>query len=340
MRTVVFVLNDNVALPDVAGPLEVFARAGDFGAGYRAVLVSPTGAPVTTTSFTRLGVDTTVAAAPASIDTLVVPGGSPPRPAGNALPELVARARRTAALGTGVLALAEVGVLDGRRVTTHWAHRAELVKRHPALRVERDALFVRDGPFVTGAGATAGVDLALALVEEDHGREFAARVARLMVVFLCRPGEQPQFSVWARAAAVTSSGVRAVVDTVALDPAGDHSNAALAVRAAVSERHLVRMFRDELGITPAVFVELTRLEAAKVLLLTTDASQETVARRVGFGSPETMRRTFHRQLAVSPGVFRSRSRPGGPGGGGAAPAPPPTAEGHLVLGDLDLHVSV
>jgi transcriptional regulator GlxA family with amidase domain len=172
----------------------------------------------------------------------------------------------------------------------------------------RPLYFVQDGPFITGAGISAGTDLALAVVENDYGTEVARRVARWMVVFLQRPGGQAQFSVWSRTGVPTTRGLREVVDAVALDPAADHSTAAMAARAAVSERHLARMFRDEVGMTPARYVEQTRLEAAKLLLVTSDESQESVARRAGFGSPETMRRIFRRNLGVSPGGYRGRFR--------------------------------
>jgi transcriptional regulator GlxA family with amidase domain len=174
--------------------------------------------------------------------------------------------------------------------------------------VDPDSLFVQDGRFITGAGISAGVDLALALVESDYGPGIARRVARWMVVFLQRPGGQAQFSVWAESALPVTRGLRQILDSVVSDPGANHSIACMASRAAVSERHLVRMFRDQVGMTPARFVEQARLEAAKVLLATGDHSQEAVARRAGFGSPDTMRRTFHRNLGVSPGMYRSRFR--------------------------------
>ena len=174
--------------------------------------------------------------------------------------------------------------------------------------VDPDSLFVQDGPFITGAGISAGIDLGLALVESDYGPDVARRVARWMVVFLQRPGGQAQFSVWTESALPVSSGLREILDSVVADPGADHSIATMAARAAVSERHLVRMFRVQVGMTPARFVEQARLEAAKVLLATGDHSQEAVARRAGFGSADTMRRTFRRALGVSPSMYRSRFR--------------------------------
>ena len=327
-RTVVFALYDKVTLQDVAAPLEIFARANDFGAAYRVLLASPTGAAVGTTAFASLSVDVSLAEVPDSIDTLLVPGGVPAEftftpglhdipeePTPDAVPDalemvrvLAPRARRVASVCTGAFVLAAHGLLDGRRATTHWAHCQELARNYPKVTVDPDSLFVQDGRYITGAGITAGIDLALALVESDYGPAVARRVARWMVVFLQRPGGQAQFSVWAESAFPVVGGLREVVDSVIADPGADHSIASLANRAALSERHLVRMFRDQVGMTPARFVEQARLEAAKVLLATGDHSQDTVARRAGFGTPDTMRRTFRRNLGVSPGVYRNRFR--------------------------------
>jgi transcriptional regulator GlxA family with amidase domain len=327
-RTVVFALYDKVTLQDVAAPLEIFARANDFGAQYRVILASPTGAMVDTTSFVSLKVDVALADVPARFDTLVVPGGVPPdfdfTPGEHDIPEertpdtvpaalqmvgeLAPRAERVASVCTGAFVLASLGLLDGRRATTHWAHCHELARTYPEIEVVPDALFVQDGPFITGAGISAGVDLGLALVESDFGPDVARRVARWLVVFLQRPGGQAQFSVWTEAGLPVSNTLREVLDAVVADPAADHSLSALADRAAVSERHLVRMFRAQVGMTPASYVEQARLEAAKVLLATGDHGQEAVARRVGFGSADTMRRTFRRALGVTPSMYRSRFR--------------------------------
>lgn len=327
-KTVVFALYDKVTLQDVAAPLEIFARANDFGAQYRVILTSPTGESVDTTSFVSLKVDTPVADVPDRFDTLIVPGGVPPAfyftPSEHDIPEeqtpdtvaaalgmvgeLAPRARRVASVCTGAFVLAALGLLDGRRATTHWAHCQELARIYPEIEVVPDSLFVQDGRFITGAGITAGIDLGLALVESDYGPDVARRVARWMVVFLQRPGGQAQFSVWTEAGPPVTSGLREILDAVVTDPGADHSIAAMADRAAVSERHLVRMFRVQVGMTPARFVEHARLEAAKVLLATGDHGQEAVARRAGFGSADTMRRTFRRALGISPSAYRSRFR--------------------------------
>ncbi|ORV30225.1 AraC family transcriptional regulator [Mycolicibacterium confluentis] len=332
-RTVVFALYDKVTLQDVAAPLEIFARANDFGAHYRVILASLTGEAVNTTSFVSLKVDMALTQVPDQIDTLIVPGGVPPdfdfTPGEHDIPEeqtpdvvaaalqlvseLAPRARRVASVCTGAFVLAALGLLNGRRATTHWAHCQELAQAYPAIDVDPDSLFVQDGPFITGAGISAGIDLGLAMVESDYGPDVARRVARWMVVFLQRPGGQAQFSVWTESAVAVSSGLREILDAVVADPSADHSLSSMAARAAVSERHLVRMFRMQVGMTPARFVEQARLEAAKVLLATGDHGQESVARRAGFGSADTMRRTFRRALGVSPSVYRSRFRTTGVG---------------------------
>ncbi len=324
----VFALYNKVTLQDVAAPLEIFARANDFGANYEVLLASPTGQAVGTTAYAKLDVDVALAEAPDQIDTLLVPGGVPadftftpglhdipeePTPdcvpdARKMVAELAPRSRRVASVCTGSFVLAALGLLNGRRATTHWAHCETLGRAYPEVVVDPDSLFVQDGRYITGAGISAGIDLALALVESDYGPNVARRVARWMVVFLQRPGGQAQFSVWAESAVPVSGGLRGIVDSVIADPGADHSTAAMAERAVVSERHLVRMFRDQVGMTPARFVEKARLEAAKVLLATSDDSQDAVARRAGFGTSDTLRRTFRRNLGVSPGVYRNRFR--------------------------------
>jgi transcriptional regulator GlxA family with amidase domain len=303
-RVVVVALYDKVTLLDVAAPLEVFARANDFGTRYRVLLVSADGKPVRTTAFTGLNADLPLADVPDRIDTLLVPGGVPAdfafSPTTHDVPEevtpdevpdaliavreLVPRAARIASVCTGAFVLARLGLLNGRRATTHWAHCARLARDYPDVMVEPDALFIEDGPFITGAGISAGTDLALAIVEDDYGTDLARRVARWLVVFLQRPGGQAKFSVWNETSSPATPALREVLDSVVLDPAANHSIAAMAARAAMSGRHLTRTFREEAGMTPARYVEQARLEAAKLLLVTSDDSQECVARRAGFGT--------------------------------------------------------
>jgi transcriptional regulator GlxA family with amidase domain len=326
LRRIVFLVYDKVTLQDVAAPLEIFARANDFGAAYDVVLASPTGQSVGTTSFTCLGVDTAVDALLGDLDTLIIPGGvpsdsdpstyaKPEEPTPDAIPEvvdaagrLVPRSRRVASVCTGAFVLARLGVLDGRRATTHWAHCNELAEHFPRVEVDPDALFVQDGPVVTGAGISAGTDLTLALLEADYGADLARRVARWLVVFLQRPGGQAQFSVWAGAGSVNDDRVRKVMDQVILDPAGDHSVPAMARRAAMAEQRFAQLFSQEVGMAPGRYVERVRLEAAKLMLGSGDGRLEAVARSCGLGSEETMGRAFEREVGVLPMEYRERFR--------------------------------
>jgi transcriptional regulator GlxA family with amidase domain len=326
LRRIIFLVYDKVTLQDVAAPLEIFARANDFGAAYDVLLASPTGRSVRTTSFTCLGVDVAVDALLGDLDTLIIPGGVPadsdPRtyakpeePTPDAIHEvmdaasrLVPRSKRIASVCTGAFVLARLGMLDGRRATTHWAHCEKLAEHFPRVEVDPDALFVQDGPVVTGAGISAGTDLTLALLEADYGADLARRVARWLVMFLRRPGGQSQFSVWSGAGSVNDDRVRNAMDRVILDPADDHSVPAMARRAATSEQRFARLFTQEVGMTPGRYVEHARLEAAKLMLGSGDNGLEAVAHSCGLGSAETMRRVFRRTIGVSPKDYRERFR--------------------------------
>ncbi|MDF2600420.1 MAG: transcriptional regulator, AraC family, partial [Methylobacterium brachiatum] len=204
-------------------------------------------------------------------------------------------------------ALAEAGLLDGRRITTHWAAADALARRYPAIRVEPDAIQVRDGPVCTAAGVTAGLDLAVTLVEEDLGRELAKRVAAQLVMFFRRPGGQMQFS---RSGAAEPSG-RAVLQEVqrwiAAAPAEDHSVARLAERAGLSPRHFARLFRSEVGMTPADWVEAARVAAARRRLEAEGLSPKQVAALTGFANADTLRRAFVRHVGITPAEFRRRN---------------------------------
>ncbi|SHN15630.1 GlxA family transcriptional regulator [Actinacidiphila paucisporea] len=303
-----------VRLLDVTGPIEVFTSANEFGGHYVLSLVSADGGEVTTASGTRLGVDTAADEAHGPIDVLVVPGG----PAWDRLVKddelldhvrtLHARSRRTASVCTGAFLLAAAGLLDGRRATTHWRNTRELGLRYPAVQVEPDAIFVQDGTVVTSAGVSAGIDLSLALVEEDYGGEVARSVAKDLVVFMQRPGGQSQFSARTRPPHTRRDSLRRVLDAVAADPGADHTLSAMARRASISPRHVTRLFCDEVGLTPARYVEQVRLEAAVALLEGGDDPLAAVARRTGFGSPESLRRAFVRHLGVTPGAYRAGFR--------------------------------
>jgi transcriptional regulator GlxA family with amidase domain len=302
-RDLLIVLYDGVQSLDVTGPWEVFAHAG-----YRVVSASWDGRLVTASSGLRLLPDRALTWAERP-DTLLVPGGA----GSGEQPELVrwlrvaaAASRRVVSVCTGAFALAAAGVLDGRRVTTHWQHAARLADRYPAVRVEPDAIYVRDGPVATSAGVTAGIDLALALVEEDLGRDTALRVARELVVFLRRPGNQSQFSAQLRAQYAQRRPLREVQHWIEGNPAADLDVETLAARASLSPRHFARAFAAEVGVTPGRYVDQVRLETARRLLEDSRDGVETVSRAAGYGTPEAMRRAFVRELGVAPAEYRRR----------------------------------
>ncbi len=318
MRKVVVVAFDGMQLLDVVGPWEVLDAAtqllGGRG-GYRVVVATPDGRPVRGSAGVRVGADAALERMrPAGVDTVLVGGGmhldvlSRDGRLPGAVGRIARRARRTCSVCTGAFVLADAGLLDGRSATTHWAFCAELARRHPTVRVEPDRIFVRDEHVTTSAGVTAGMDMALALVEEDHGPDLARSVARWLVMFLQRPGGQSQFSERLTVPAGADSPIRDLLDGIVADPAGDHRQSSLARRASLSERHLRRLFVDQTQTTPARFVERVRVEAARDLLEGTTTSIGTVAARTGFGSPETMRRAFLRVLGVGPADYRARFR--------------------------------
>jgi transcriptional regulator GlxA family with amidase domain len=217
-----------------------------------------------------------------------------------------AAARRTAAVCTGAFLLARAGLLDGRNATTHWAAARELERTHPTVRVDPDPIYVRDGDVWTSAGVTAGMDLALALVEEDLDRDAALMIARHLVLFLRRPGNQSQFSATLAAQQAGREPLCEIQRAVLEDIAADHSVEAMAARAHMSTRHFARAFRAETGVTPARHVERVRLEAARRRLEDTSDAVAAVAAGCGFGTAETMRRAFLRALGVGPAEYRRR----------------------------------
>jgi transcriptional regulator GlxA family with amidase domain len=304
---IVIVVFDGVQGLDVLGQAEVFAAAG-----HEVRTVSRDGAPVRTSSGVLLQPDGRLPGARTAIDTLVVAGGDGTR---DALvdPQLIAwlrrtapRCRRVASVCSGAFLLAEAGLLDGRRATTHWSVCSTLARRYPRIHVEDDPIYVRDGDVWTSAGVTAGMDLALAMVEDDHGRDVALDIARRFVLFLRRPGNQSQFSAHLAAQTADRDPLREVQRHVAEHPEADLSVERLAAIANLSPRHFARAFRDETGVTPARFVESVRLEAARRRLEETDDAIEVVAASCGFGTAETMRRAFLRTLRVGPSEYRRR----------------------------------
>jgi transcriptional regulator GlxA family with amidase domain len=311
---VVVVIYDTVRLLDVTGPLEVFGMANEHGADYVLRTASPGGTDVRTTTGTRLGADLALEEVDARQATVIVPGGPhwqatiADAPLLEQIRRLGAEARRTASVCAGAFALAAAGLLDGKRAATHWELADQLAWLYPQIDVDSDAIFVRDGSVISSAGVTSGIDLALALVEEDLGAEAARLVAKHLVVFMQRPGGQSQFSVRLGAARTRHEELHRLLDWITEDPAAEHSLPSLAERAGLSVRHLTRLFRDELGTTAAAFVEQTRVEAARQLLEGGTEPLDVVARKSGLGSSETLRRVFSRATGVTPSAYRSRFR--------------------------------
>jgi transcriptional regulator GlxA family with amidase domain len=305
---------------DAVGPHEVFAGATAVlaakkraNAGYDLSMVSEHGTPITTES----GLQIVTAPFPAGrlrIDTLLIPGGEGSQTAryNTALLDWIRKAarnsRRVATVCSGTFIAAEAGLLDSRTVTTHWARAQQLAEEYPRLTVDADPIYTRDGSVWTSAGVTAGIDLALAMVEADHGSEIAQTVARWMVMFLHRPGGQTQFAapVWIPRAARTT--VRAAQDYIDNNPGDDHRLDLLAARAAMSSRHFSRVFVAEVGETPARYVERVRVEAARTELETTAASLDVIALNCGLGTAESLRRAFQRRVGVAPDAYRRRFR--------------------------------
>ncbi|MEV8626826.1 GlxA family transcriptional regulator [Streptomyces sp. NPDC051079] len=314
-RPVLVVLFDDVQSLDVTGPVEVFAGAGRAAGvpdAYPVRTASLDGGPVRTHSGLRLLPDTSLAEAVAEgpPHTLLVPGGEGTRHPDPALVDWLRahgpRAERLVSVCTGALLLAEAGLLDGHRVTTHWLACAQLARRFPAVEVDPDPIFVRDGRLATSAGVTAGIDLALALVEEDLGRDAALTVARHLVVFLRRPGNQAQFSAQLSAQTARREPLREVQHWITEHPDDDLSVEALAARARLSPRHFARAFQAETGTTPGRYVDRVRLEHARRLLEDTGRGVEEVSRAAGYGTPEAMRRAFLKTLGTAPAEYRRR----------------------------------
>lgn len=318
-RRVVMLTFADVQMLDVTGPLEVFAMAtrllamqGAQDPGYAIELVADKAGPVVTSSGLELNARGAWCDLRGGMDTLLVPGGPGAETAvrdaalSRWLNRAALRARRLVSVCTGALLLAEAGLLDGKRATTHWAYAERLAQLYPKVTVEPDPIFIRDGEVYTSAGVTAGMDLALALLEEDLGREMALTVARHLVLFLKRPGGQSQFSVQLSSQWTEHEPLRELQGW-ALDHLGaDLCVEALARRACMSPRNFARVFRREVGVTAARFVERARVEEARRRLVDTRSSIERIAEECGFGTAETLRRVFLRRLQVAPSEYRGR----------------------------------
>ncbi|MDI2125021.1 GlxA family transcriptional regulator [Yinghuangia seranimata] len=310
-RTVLAVLPDPVMALNVTGPLEVFAAAG--AQAYRITTASLDGRAVATAPgvHLRLVPDADLNACEPP-HTLLVPGGpvdSPPDPRLTArLRELADGAERVVGICTGSFLLGATGLLDGRQATTHWAFCDLLADRFPGTVVEPEPLYVRDGRVATSAGVTAGIDLSIALVEEDLGTEAALVVARALVVPRHRSGDQEQFNAGERGRRAERHPLRQVQQWIADNPSGDLSVDNLARRAMLSPRQFARVFRDEVGMTPGRYVDRVRLDAARRRLERSVDGLDEVAQATGYGSAEAMRRAFLRQLSIPPGEYRQRFR--------------------------------
>ena len=314
MRRIWIAAFPDVQALDVTGPLEVFSIANRLGGtrtpGYDVSLVAARRGPVPTSSGLALLAQRGFDRASGAVDTLIVAGGLGTRAAMRDR-RLIAwitrtsrRARRVASVCTGAFLLAEAGLLDGRRATTHWALCDGLQRRFPSVRVERDPIFVRDGNVFTSAGITAGMDLVLELVEEDFGRERALTVARWLVMFVRRPCGQSQFSVQLSGQLAERAGLRDLQGWISEHLDEDLSVPMLARRAGMSPRNFARAFRREIGMTPAAYVEAQRVETARRLLESTGRSVAEVAQACGFSRVETIHRAFRRVLRIAPGQYR------------------------------------
>lgn len=304
---------DRFELLDLAGPFEVFQQANRLSRRYECDVVSRAAGPVRSDSSLQVHAGYGVRDRdPCGIDTLVVAGGSGVEAAGEdpLLVEWVraagAAARRVTSVCSGVFLLAAAGLVSGRRVTSHWSRATQLAREHPGLIVDCDPIFIKDGRVWTSAGVTAGMDLALALVDDDLGREVALAVARELVLFLRRPGSQSQYSVPLWSPQPSTDPIRAVVSAIQADPGARHSISDLAGHARMSQRQLQRRFTAEIGIAPGGYIERVRLEAARRALAAGTDPLDSIARRCGFGTGETLRRVFHKHLGVSPSEYRNR----------------------------------
>lgn len=326
-RTVVLVVYDGAELVDIASVTSAFELASRLGAdpGYSVRVASVDGADITCTTGLVLRVRESLADL-ADPDTLMITGGwghvaaTQDAELVRQVRRLAARARRMVSVCTGTFLLAEAGLLDGRRVTTHWRYAADLASRYPEVQVDADPVYIRDGRLSTSGGVTASLDLTLALIEDDHGPEVARWVAMGMVTYLHRPGNQAQMSIFTVSPRSDDAILRELIDHIVAHPDADLSVAALAARGNVSPRHLTRLFRQQRGEAPAAVVRRIRVELAARMLASTDLPLPTVARRCGFSSVETLRQAFVSRYEISPRTFRRTVRSPG--------APPADQNGH------------
>jgi transcriptional regulator GlxA family with amidase domain len=318
-RNVVIFAPSDVHALEIASVMDVFNEANEQAGSttlYSMTIVAERRETIRCSSGLRIMPDLSVDDAAPDADTLIVAGsyGIPRAPSDAVIAWLQRRsvsARRYGAVCTGAFLVGAAGLMEGRTVTTHWYYADELRTRFPSARVESDSIFVRDGPLFTSAGVSACIDLALALIEEDHGRDLALSVARHMVMYLKRPGGQSQYSVPLAAQARTGSPIARVQAWILDHPEEELSLSALAGRAAMSPRNFSRVFRNETGLSPAAYVEQVRVDKARRLLEETSLPLDQVAKRSGLGTAASARRTFLRRLGISLRQYRDRFELGG-----------------------------
>ena len=321
-RTVGILAFPGVEILDITGPSEVFGFANEFikyhGLSdqdiYSTKVFAEKHGPVKTLSSIQIIADEAYGDTDVVLDTLIFPGAfldkveraMADKKLVDWIKAMAPKVRRVVSVCTGSFFLAEAGLLDGCKATTHWNWSSELSKKYPKVCVEPDHIFIKDGNIFTSGGITSGIDLTLALVEEDWGRELAVNVARFMVVFLKRPGGQSQFSAYLANEAADRSDIRDLQGWIMDHAAEDLTVEMLAERMAMSPRNFARLFSNETGMTPAKYVEMVRIDQARNLLETSDWCVEAVATETGFKDPERMRRAFLRQLGVNPQDYRRR----------------------------------
>lgn len=304
----------NVHLLEIAGVCDALFEANckmESGQPYRVKLVTEQGTPTGSASGVVYVPDADMRQATGPCDTLIVTGpygvpGVPSESTTRWLQEQARQARRYGSTCTGAFLLAHAGLLSGRCVTTHWQYAGRLAAQYPDIQVEADRIFVRDGPVFSSAGVTAAIDLAFSLIEEDHGRALALWVARRLVVFLKRPGGQSQFSEALSAQTAATGPIDRIRLHILENPRADLSLSALAKVAGVSPRHLSRLFHDQLNISPADYVELTRIDIARRLLEGGTSPIKTITYASGFRSTATLRRAFRRRIGILPLEYRVR----------------------------------
>ncbi len=325
LRRIGIIGYDGVQAIDVAGPADVFTLANSLAKSstgrYDVALLAPAKGPVRTESGLSFCSNATLSRY-GPLDTIVVPGGSALRldsgirnAVAGWLRKNAPRARRVASVCTGIYGLAASGLIDGRPATTHWRFAQDVAERWKRVRINADAIFIKDGKYYTSAGVTAGIDLCLALIEEDLGRELSLRVAREMVVYLKRSGGQMQYSQPLRLQTQAHGRFDDIAAWIRGHLGDELTIETMAERANLSPRHFARTFRTTFGITPADFVEELRLDEARWLLVNAGDPIEKVAGDVGYSNDDTFRRAFERHFGVAPREYRSRF--GGPSGGAA-----------------------